>query len=210
MKQVWLLLALFLPLSLSAETSLLMDRVEDMTGLTETHFLIQGFRSVDRALFLPERFAALAYEPVDIPLREGVAALSPSTLIDLFLEAGLEEGHRVLVVGEEASYCATALSRSGMEVYLIDPGAEASSSYRLNKNSENLNGWISMAPFDFILYLKPEEEISQQLIKQLSLRGTLICPLLSKDLLQCWFKVVNNPGGLSLSMMGSASVFPLF
>jgi protein-L-isoaspartate O-methyltransferase len=214
MKKTGLILLILIPFSLWAQTDRLrenlMSQVIEMTGLDSENFLIQGFSSTDRGNFLPSRYSNLAYDPVDIPMRKGVAALSPSTLISLLIKAGLTEDHRILIVGEEASYCATALSRSGMDVYLIDSGAEASSAYSLKKDNKNLNGWISMAPFEFILDLTPREEIPLQLMKQLSLRGILVSPLVSEDLHQCWFKVVNNSAGPSLSLLGPASVFPLF
>ncbi|MDC7219671.1 MAG: hypothetical protein PQJ59_07005 [Spirochaetales bacterium] len=210
MRRLYFLLLILLSLPLWGQDRDLIIQLVELTGQEEDNFLVQGFAATDRGPFLSSRYENMNDNSIDIPLRKGVAALSPVTLINLLSEGGLEEDHRVLIIGEEASYCATALSRSGMEVYLIDPGAEASAAYSLKKDNSNLNGWIGMAPFDFILNLTPGEKVPTLLINQLSTRGILLSPLVSEDLFQCWFKVINEPAGLSLSMLGSASVFPLF
>ena len=210
MRKRLFLLMTFASIALYGQTTELMEQVMEITGLDAENYLIQGFNMTERSQFLPERFRAMADSPVDIPLRKGVSALSPATLVPLLYRAGLKEENRVLIVGEEASYCATALSRAGMEIYLIDPTAEVSTAYSLKKDLGNLNGWISMAPFDFILCLNPWEEIPAQLLRQLSARGILVAPLISDDLTQCWFRAENSGGNLKLSMMGTASEFPLF
>ncbi len=206
-------LILFLALSLSAlygQTDDFAEKMEEITGLDRDNFLIQGFSLTDRSPFLPERFKDMADIPVDIPLRKGVSALSPSTLITLLSKAGLQEDFRVLIVGEEGSYCATALSRAGMEVFLIDPNGRTSSAYSLKKELNNLNSWISMAPFDFILCLNPREEVPNQLLRQLSGRGILVTPLAADDLTQCWFSAESRGEDFILKMMGTASAFPRY
>ncbi|MBN2626891.1 MAG: hypothetical protein JXA95_09520 [Spirochaetales bacterium] len=210
MKRFLSLLLLLGGALLFCQTESLMTKVRDLTGLEENHFLIQGFGSIDRADYLPRQYRSLANDPVDIPLRKGITALSPLTLIRILNRAGLREEDRILIVGEEASYCAAALSRAGMEVYLIDPTADASSAYSLMKDVNNLNSWISMAPFDFIFCLNAREEIPPALIKQLSLKGILVSPLISQDSQQSWCRVENTPSGPTFSLMESASLFPLF
>lgn len=204
-----LILCLVLCSTLSAQSIELMDSIKGQTNLGDENFLIRGFSLVDRSVFLPNQYKEMSEYLLDFPLRKGICALSPLTLINIFIKTELNENDKILIVGEESSYVATALSQAGMTVYIIDPTARASSGYELKK-SANMNSWISMAPFDYILVTNIKEEIPNQLINQLAARGTLIIPLVSEDLLQCWFKVETEVGGFNLSMLGSASIFPLF
>jgi protein-L-isoaspartate(D-aspartate) O-methyltransferase len=211
MKTALSLLIVIFSLPLFAQSTALKDEMIRKTGLGENHFLIQGFSEVNRADFLPDRFKDLAQTAIDIPLGSGILSLSPVTLINLFIKGELEENHRVLLVGEECAYGATALSRAGMEVYLIDPGAPASSSYQLKKDLNDLKGWISMAPFDFILLINMSlESVPGPLINQLSTGGVLVVPLISPSNQQSWIKIKARNGNIDISLMDPAYSPPLF
>lgn len=209
MKIVFLLLMILAVLPLAGETPS-DSTLAEQTGLDREHFLIQGFSRLDRSPYLPQAYDGEGYLYGDIPLGKDLLAPSPATLIKLFTAGGLREEHRVLIAGRGCSYPAAALAQAGLDVYLIDPESKPSSSYNY-KSEENLKGWISQAPFDFIALLNsPRESVPKDLIRQLSSEGTVISVLTTPKGNRGWIKVMMKGEDLEISLMDTTYVMPLF
>jgi protein-L-isoaspartate(D-aspartate) O-methyltransferase len=94
--------------------------------------VLDAMRRTPRELFVPERFASLAFADTDIPLHQGQHMLAPKVVGRLLQGLDAVPGMRALVVGSGLGFVPACLSTMGASVRAIEIHAELASLSRAN------------------------------------------------------------------------------
>ena len=94
--------------------------------------VLDAFRRVPRELFVPERFAEVAFADTGIPLREGQHMLTPKIVGRLLQALEAAPGMRALVVGSGTGYVPACVSAMGASVRAIEIDPELAAASRKN------------------------------------------------------------------------------
>ena len=126
--------------------------------------LLEGFRRVDRALFVPASRRSFAYSDCSHPLGGGYYLPAPLVIAQLAQFAALSAGETVLVVGDQSGYMAALLCHLTRRVLVLVTGETGARVEKIQEHllgqglqavvvsGENLtDGLPSEAPFDAIL-----------------------------------------------------------
>lgn len=150
--------------------------------------IIQAFRQVPRAGFVPAPLIDLAYEDQPIPIARGQVTTQPS-LTALMLEAlGLEPSDRVLEVGTGLGFQTALLSRLAAHVTSIERWEDLAEAARTNLDrhgAANVDivvgdgslGVPEAAPFDAVVVSAAFTAVPEPLIDQLVESGRLVQPI---------------------------------
>jgi protein-L-isoaspartate(D-aspartate) O-methyltransferase len=97
--------------------------------------VLDVMRRTPRELFVPERFASVAFADTDIPLRQGQHMLAPKIVGRLLQALDAQPGMRALVVGCGTGFVPACLSAMGASVRAIeiDPGLAAAAGTNLRR-----------------------------------------------------------------------------
>ncbi|HVL47008.1 MAG TPA: tetratricopeptide repeat protein [Candidatus Thermoplasmatota archaeon] len=196
-----------------------MDRV--LARLAERGFLegplAEAFRAVDRAVFVPDRFAMVRGLDVPMPILPTLptpVGPSPRALALAFAALDARRGHRVLVVGPDTGYAAAVLAtlvgREGRVTLAERDGALASVA-RANLASagfpvEVVAGSASDARWERILFLHESPAPPAAAVASLAEGGALLAPQVV-DGARRWMRVVREGGATAeLFLEGLAPV----
>lgn len=146
-----------------------------------------------REEFVPERYRALAFADLEIPLSHGEKMLSPKIEARMLQELGLRATDRILEVGTGSGYMTALLASLGGHVYSVDiiPEFTATAAERLEalgmrnvtlETGDAARGWDTHGPYDAIV-----------------LTGST--PLLPES-----FQGVLKPGGRLIAVVGEPPV----
>jgi protein-L-isoaspartate(D-aspartate) O-methyltransferase len=150
--------------------------------------IIQAFRSVPRAGFVPAPLVDLAYEDQPIPIARGQVTTQPS-LTALMLEAlELEPTDRVLEVGTGLGFQTALLSHLVSHVTSIERWEKLAAEARSNlerRGADNVDivvgdgslGVPEHAPFDAVVVSAAFVEVPLPLVDQLVEGGRLVQPI---------------------------------
>lgn len=154
----------------------------------------RAMMDVPRHLFVPEPFAAAAYQDTPLPIGFDKTLSQPfigALMIDLL---DVQPEAKVLEVGTGLGYQASVLSEMGARVFsveIVEEFAEAASirfaalghdvQVRVGDGSR---GWADHAPFDRILVTAAAPEPPASLVEQLAAGGRMVIPLGGKDVQQ--------------------------
>lgn len=160
------------------------------TGILKTAALIDAFRSVDRADFIPQESIGVAYEDYPIPIGWGQTISQPYTVAFMLELLQLEPGQKVLDIGSGSGWTTALLSKAvgpngdvvGVERVpeLVSYGQENLRKYRFDNAriefAESI-GWPAGAPFDRVLVSAAGKEVPKALLKQLRPGGVMVIPV---------------------------------
>lgn len=148
-------------------------------GITD-HGVLNVVEKVSRAKFVDPSLADLADEDCELPLPCGQTQLRPSLIARALQALDLQPGQavRVLVMGEDSGYLASLLAELGHHVYVVSRfhtlvehiRQRAPVTVRVT-HGDLLTGWPSASPFDRIIILGGMDEVSLDLLDQLSPNG---------------------------------------
>lgn len=157
------------------------DRLDDAR-------IASAFRSIDRKVFVPEEYRAVAYEdrPVGIPAQQTTS--QPSLIARMVDAARVPPGGRVLEVGTGYGFQTALLARLCREVYSIERHEELAAQAEDNLRSAGLtnvtvtvgdgwDGWPEWAPYDAIIVSAAASEVPDALREQLAEGGRLVIPV---------------------------------
>ncbi len=82
--------------------------------------VLDAMRRTPRELFVPERYAGIAFADADIPLRPGQRMLPPKIVGRLLQALDARPGMRALVVGSGTGYVPACLSAMGASVRAVE------------------------------------------------------------------------------------------
>jgi protein-L-isoaspartate(D-aspartate) O-methyltransferase len=94
--------------------------------------VLDAMRRTPRELFVPERYAGLAFADADIPLRPGQHMLPPKIVGRLLQALDAQPGMRALVVGAGTGYVPACLSAMGASVRAIEIDADLAAAAQRN------------------------------------------------------------------------------
>lgn len=153
--------------------------------------VVDAFRAVDRANFVPQEFIDEAYEDYPLPIGDDQTISQPSTVAFMLTLLDVQQGMRVLDVGCGSGYTTALLAYLvgdkgeviGVERMpsLVGFAQENLSSYahphvRIEQATASL-GWPRESPYDRILVSAEADTIPQALLEQLSSSGVMVLPV---------------------------------
>jgi protein-L-isoaspartate(D-aspartate) O-methyltransferase len=150
--------------------------------------VLAAMGKVPRHLFVPEAYAAMAYEDTPLPIGEGQTISQPYIVALMTQEIRPKASDRVLEIGTGSGYQAAVLAELVGEVYTIELIGElgrraAALLTRLDyanvrcRIGNGYLGWPEAAPFDAILVTAAADSIPPRLVDQLKPGGRLVMPL---------------------------------
>ncbi len=94
--------------------------------------VLEAFRITPRELFVPERYAGIAFADAEIPLRAGQHMLAPKVVGRLLQALDAQPGMRALVVGAGTGFVPACLSAMGASVRAVEIDADLATAARGN------------------------------------------------------------------------------
>ncbi|MEK9147305.1 MAG: protein-L-isoaspartate O-methyltransferase, partial [Patescibacteria group bacterium] len=161
-------------------------------GVLKTPLIIDAFKNIDRADFVLEDFKKEAYEDYPLPIGYNVTISQPTTVAFMMELLELKAGDMVLDVGSGSGFTTALLSQIvgkqrivlGVEIIpeLVEFGNKNLKKYPHLKAEivlakKEILGLPEKAPFDKILVSASANELPQELINQLNIRGILVIPI---------------------------------
>lgn len=156
-------------------------------GVTDPRVLA-AMESVDRSLFVHERFLDQAWEDQALPI-DCAQTISQPYVVGLMTQA-LQVGprHRVLEIGTGSGYQCAILSRLARFVYSVERYKsllkEAETRLKalgaenvFTRHGDGGDGWPEQAPFDRIMITAASPHEPRDLLKQLKPGGVLVAPV---------------------------------
>jgi protein-L-isoaspartate(D-aspartate) O-methyltransferase len=140
---------------------------------------------VQRELFVPQAYQALAYTDTDIPLGHGQSMAPPRVAARLMHDLHLTGTEKVLEIGTGSGYLAALLAGRAQRVVSLEINPELASNSRNNlqragitnvdvRVADGSQGAAGDAPFDAIVLGGSVSEVPQSLLQQLKVGGHLI------------------------------------
>ncbi len=160
-------------------------------GYLKTPRIIEAFKKVDRADFVPPEERGVAYENVPLPIGGGQTISQPLTVAFMLELLGPEEGDTVLDIGSGSGWQSALLAAivgKGGKVYAMELlpklcvlGEKNASKYH-SKNLKficgNAEGDLpAHAPFDRIIAAAATEEVPASWKAQLKIGGRIVLPV---------------------------------
>jgi protein-L-isoaspartate(D-aspartate) O-methyltransferase len=175
-----------------SKDSLINNLIEQ--GYLKTLRIIEAFRKIDRADFVPGKFKSLAYEDVPLPIGEGQTISQPLTVAFMLELLRPEAGDKILDVGYGSGWTSSLLAEVVGDtgyVYAIERIPELCEFGRGNIEKygflssgrveclcgDGTKGWSEKAPFDKILAGASAKELPQAWKEQLKIGGRIVAPI---------------------------------
>lgn len=160
-------------------------------GVLKTPAIIEAFRNVDRAKFVPEEEQGLAYEDTALPIGYGATISQPYTVAFMLELLAPARGDHVLDVGSGSGWTTALLAHIvgssgqvlGVEIVpeLVGLGRQNLAKFSFSnaeiRQSGKTIGAPKEAPFDKILVSAAGKSISAELINQLASPGRMVIPV---------------------------------
>jgi len=156
-------------------------------GVTDPRVLA-AMESVDRAVFVHEKFLDQAWEDQALPI-DCAQTISQPYVVGLMTQA-LQVGprHRVLEIGTGSGYQCAVLSRLARFVYSVERYRsllkEAEGKLKalgvdnvFTRHGDGGEGWPEQAPFDRIMVTAASPHEPKDLLRQLKPGGVLVAPV---------------------------------
>jgi protein-L-isoaspartate(D-aspartate) O-methyltransferase len=141
--------------------------------------------NVQRELFVPQAYQAMAYTDTDIPLGHGECMAPPRVAARLMHDLHLTGTEKVLEIGTGSGYMAALLAGRAQRVVSLEINPELASNARNNLQRAGITnvdvrvadgsaGASGDAPFDAIVLGGSVAEVPQALLQQLTIGGRLL------------------------------------
>ena len=156
-------------------------------GVTDPRVLA-AMESVDRAVFVHERFLDQAWEDQALPI-DCAQTISQPYVVGLMTQAlNVGPRHRVLEIGTGSGYQCAVLSRLARFVYSVERYKsllkEAEGKLKalgvdnvFTRHGDGGEGWPEQAPFDRIMVTAASPHEPKDLLRQLKPGGVLVAPV---------------------------------
>jgi protein-L-isoaspartate(D-aspartate) O-methyltransferase len=150
--------------------------------------ILEAFRSVPRASFVPAQSADLAYEDVPIRIPRGQVTTQPSLVAKMVEALRIEADDKVLEIGTGYGFQTALLAQLGAFVWSIERFADLAEAARRNLATEAVRnvevvvgdgteGLPDQAPFDAILVAAAFPSVPPPLADQLAAGGRIVQPI---------------------------------
>ncbi len=150
--------------------------------------VLDAFRQVARASFVPEDATAVAYVDRPIPIPHGQVTTQPSLVGRMLEGLRLTGSEKVLEVGTGLGFQTAILALLAREVFSIERFGDLAEQARKNLESAGILGatiivgdgtlgFPEHAPFDAIVVAAAAPTVPPPLIEQLAIGGRLVQPI---------------------------------
>ena len=150
--------------------------------------VLEAFRTVDRARFVPPERRREAYGDFPLGIGHGQTISQPYIVALMTQELDLRGSERVLEIGTGSGYQTAILARLAAEVYTVEVHEALQARARTVLETLGLDnvhyrvgdgrrGWPEAAPFDRVLCAAAADEVPQPWIDQLADGGILVTPI---------------------------------
>jgi protein-L-isoaspartate(D-aspartate) O-methyltransferase len=140
---------------------------------------------VQRELFVPTAYQALAYTDIEVPLSHGQCMVPPRIDARLMHDLHLQGHEKVLEIGTGSGYLTALLAARAQCVISLEVNAELAAAARSNlqragvgnaevRVADGSHGLAADGPFDAIVLGGSVAEVPQALLDQLAIGGQLI------------------------------------
>ncbi|MBN1331970.1 protein-L-isoaspartate O-methyltransferase [Candidatus Dojkabacteria bacterium] len=159
-------------------------------------FLINAFKNIDRADFVPENLKGEAYSDKPLEIGYGQTISQPTTVAKMLSLLRPREGKKYLDIGAGSGYAAALLAYiagDAGKVFAIERNQYLADMARLNISKypnlsprvevifkDGSKGLVEKAPYDFIHAAAAFDSIPLEIRNQLAIGGRMIAPT-SKD-----------------------------
>ena len=141
--------------------------------------------SVRREEFVPEKYRALAFADMEIPLGFGEVMLAPKMEARMLQELGVGKTDKILEIGTGSGYVTALLANLGGQVVTVEcikefslAAARRIAGHALDNvqchAGDGAEGWPAQAPYDVILLTGSVPVLPESLQKQLGVGGRLL------------------------------------
>jgi len=148
------------------------------------HNVLDVMADIPRELFVPKKYAELAFCDVEIPLGDGQVILQPRIEGRIMQSLSIKPDDRILEIGTGCGYMTACLSRLGDSVVTVECIENLSKQAKINIESQNITnvsfrvgnaveGWDQDGPFDVIAITGSMPELPKNLKSILHKRGRL-------------------------------------
>ena len=150
--------------------------------------VLETFASIQRELFVPQKYASQAYADNPLPIGMGQTISQPYIVALMTQHLRLNTSCTVLEIGTGSGYQTAILAKLAQKVYTIERSNQLSESAQTvlgNLNIKNVefciadgsNGWPENLTFDRIIITAAAPAPPAPLIRQLAENGILIAPI---------------------------------
>jgi protein-L-isoaspartate(D-aspartate) O-methyltransferase len=182
--------------------------------------LLQFFHSLDRSLFIDNRYKTLAKLDRPLPIGHGQTISQPSLVVYMSAHLRLDKTTRVLEVGTGSGYQTAFLAEFAKEVYTVELRGELGVKARQRLDAlgyRNIQytlgdgslGWAEHAPYERILVTAAPKRMPEDLIDQLAPEGIMILPLGSPGYQQLIMITKDVDGGVTQTKLLDVAFVPL-
>ena len=150
--------------------------------------LLGAMSTIPREQFVSPEQQGLAYADIHLPLAHQQSMLAPREIARLIQALELTAEDKVLDIGTGSGYSSALLSKLVKQVFSVDIMADfikdAQKVHRklgleniLVEEGDACDGWMAHAPYDAILITTVLPKLTDNLKRNLSKRGRLVCLL---------------------------------
>lgn len=171
----------------SAERLRMVERQIAARGIRDPHVL-DAMRNVPRHWFVPEAYAASAYDDGPLPIGHSQTISQPYIVAVMTELLELKRGDKVLEIGTGSGYQAAILAELTDEVYtieIVEPLGQRATVVLKDRGYHNVRvrigdgyrGWPEAAPFDAIIVTCAPDKPPPPLVEQLAVGGRMCIPV---------------------------------
>jgi len=177
------------------------------SGILKTPQIIEAFKKIDRADFVPENLRGEAYIDAPLPIGEGQTISQPMTVAFMLELLQPESGSKIFEIGFgsgwQTAILAHIVSPLG-RIYAVERipelfrfGRKNVAKYGFMKNGivKTIGGDATLglkrhAPFDRVIAAASAQEIPKEWLRELKIGGQLVAPV--KDSIWLYIKTNEN------------------
>ncbi len=170
-------------------------------------------KEIDRAQFLPESLKSYADMDSSLPLSDGGRIPSKTDIEFVLKNISTYDNPKVLIIGNNAGYCASLFAQKYPRVYLIETSknSELYSKIFSDNNITNITTYYgnsydyfaSQGPFDIIFIQGGVTSLTNLFTDQLKAKGELLVPIQDSHGFQQLMKYRKSNGNFYITSVGN-------